>query len=90
MSVRRESNWPANFDNEVWVQVKRAVTRMNAEHLGDDYDVVLETLSQQLEAAELTMPEGWLRTVADEISRGRRVDLESIEDLGGRHPHVEH
>ena len=47
-----------------------ALTRVRDSMSGEPYPLVLAELTQQLEAAMITMPETWLRTATEEISGG--------------------
>jgi len=48
------------------------LTRVSTDMSGKPYHLILAELSQQLEAAMITMPETWLRTAAEDIAAGRR------------------
>ncbi len=62
----------ADFAVRVDSTTEAVVARVSADSAGQPYHAVLAELSSQLEAALITMPESWLRRVAEDITAGRR------------------
>lgn len=71
-SAARSPSDSADFAAEVDSLTEAVVTRVSTRHGGGSYQVVLAELGRELEAAVVTMPESWLRRVAEDISAGRR------------------
>ena len=62
----------ADFAARVADTADAVLTRVSTDMSGQPHHLVLAELSQQLEAAMITMPETWLRQAAEDIAAGRR------------------